>query len=168
MDGVRVDIGDDVGDGLRFPAPDAAPSPPDDAKAVKKGGVTRKGGAPPVLGAGTYQHASRWSRQEEKGTVSVKYAGEWSFHKRYIVYSSMDTTLRITRRMMTPAHAAREAADYHDLPDQGPPGGHTAIRTHEGETLTCRVTNDADAGRWLGTLSSAQESPSWVCLHQPR
>ena len=63
MDGVRVDIGDDVGDGLRFPAPDAAPSPPDDAKAVKKGGVTRKGGAPPVLGAGR-THASWVGRQE--------------------------------------------------------------------------------------------------------
>jgi hypothetical protein len=146
---VALDIGDECDNGLRFSLPDQGAA----AAAVSA--------APKLLGGGQ-GHAS-WVEQDgvQKGHVMVKYAGEWSFRKRFLVYSRLDTKLRIFK-------AADDSLMNVD-PERkitiaicrvrGPPGGHDlALRTDEGETLLCRVSSDAEAKAWLDAFESAHET----------
>ena len=140
-DMIGLNLGSSVLDGLNMPIDPGAPPPPTVAMGEGQG------------------HAMYLEDEDvQRGPLSVRLKGEWSAYHRFCVYWRQTATLKVYKNADDSLLNRPEATLIVTIARTRGAPHELAVRTHDGETVTCVASTNIEAMKWLEAFSAAQST----------
>ena len=105
----------------------------------------------PRTGGGVHTHGIASHLQDEdveRGNLSVRLRGEWSAHPRFCVYFRRTAMFKIFANADDSLLDKPEATLTVTVARTRGAPNEIAVRTHDGETVTCVASSQTDAMKW--------------------